>query len=774
MPVNRPWVTLILCLLAVAIVGSGARFITVESDYEIFFDGVNPRLASHYEVEDLFGRNDFLQVAVEPKSGDIFNVELMAAIEDITHRFWTLPHSRRVDSITNYPFTYVEGDDLNTTPMFEFADELTEDQWQTRKLFALNNVATRRLLVADDGGITGINATIMLPEGDTKAPIELGIAFEEMVDELRVEYPQFNFYPYGSILINKAFFTHATAEFAKLLAMGVALLLITSGIILRSPLAALSIGILMAASVAAGMGSTGWLGIPLTAPSSSSPVIVMALSVASTIHLMSGFLKRFNAGVDRSSAVRSAMSENFKPIFLTAVTTAIGFLCLNISDVPPYRLLGNTTAMGVGIAFMLTFTLLPALLRVLPFRRSKKLSKQSSQYNNDTTANRAQYGDNWRRFGQYVAARPKAFSLASLALMTLVIIPIQNNVIDDRLLTYFDKEVPIRSNTDYVMENYSWFYGAFMPVSAEEGSSITSPDYLKKLDGFVDWSREQPEVLAAGGFSDVIKQLNQNMNADDPAFYSIPDNQELIAQYLLLYELSLPFGKDLSTQIDNSRTSSLVRVGFHDLSSAEMREFERRANEYMQANFPAAMRSNLTGPPMLFAHIWNDATLSNLMGMGLAVVVICTLIGLMLGSAKIGAISLLPNIIPALMAFGVWGLINGQIDIGSSIVAVIAFGIIVDDTIHFLHRYRHFRLSGSSYEEAIAETFAAVGNALFTTTVVLALGFGVLAFSNFTLNSSMGILTGITIILALIVDFIFLPALLGIVDRGAPSQKKSS
>jgi predicted RND superfamily exporter protein len=484
----------------------------------------------------------------------------------------------------------------------------------------------------------------------------------------------------------------------------------------------------------------------------------MALSVASTIHLMSGFLKRFNAGADRSSAIRSAMSENLKPIFLTAVTTAIGFLCLNISDVPPYRLLGNTTAMGVGIAFILTFTLLPALLRVLPFQRRQHSENQSGKV----------AGDGWRRFGQRVAANPGKISLASLAVMAVIVIPIQNNVIDDRLLTYFDKEVPIRSNTDYVMENFSWFYGAFMPVSAEEGSSITSPDYLNALDGFLNWSREQPEVMAAGGFSDVIKQLNQNMNADDPAFYSIPDNQQLIAQYLLLYELSLPFGKDLSTQIDNSRTSSLVRVGFNDLSSAEMRDFEYRANEYMQQHFPQAMRSNLTGPPMLFAHIWNDATMSNLMGMGLAVLVICSLIGVMLGSAKIGLISLLPNILPALMAFGVWGLVNAQIDIGSSIVAVIAFGIIVDDTIHFLHRYRHFRLQGDSYEEAIASTFAAVGGALFTTTVVLALGFGVLAFSNFTLNSSMGMLTGITIVLALIVDFIFLPAFLGVVDRRSP------
>jgi len=763
MPIQRPWITLLLSILAIVLISSGARRIQVETDYEIFFDGVNPRLAAHYEIEDHFGRNDFLQLALEPHDGDVFTVETMNAVQDITERFWTLSWSRRVDSLTNYPYTQVEGDDLTTVPMFEDADTLTQAQWDERREFAINNVATRRLLVADDGGMTGVSATIMLPHGDTQAPITLANEFEAMVAELETEYPQFNLYPYGSILLNKAFFVHATREFATLLAIGVTLLLITSGLILRSALASLSIGVLMATSVATGMGLTGWIGLPLTAPSSSAPVIVMALSVASTIHLLSGFLKRLNQGMEKPKAIASSIQENFKPIFLTAITTAIGFLCLNVSDVPPYRLLGNTTAIGVGAAFVLTFTLLPALLRVLPFRQRQ-------------LADPTQQARRWRQLGTAVARRPGVISLASLVVMILVSLPIMNNVIDDRLLTYFAPEVPIRADTEYVMEHYSFFYGAFMPVSAGEDNGITSPDYLNRLDAFLTWARAQPEVRSAGGFSDVIKQLNRNMNGDDPDFYRIPDNQQLIAQYLLLYELSLPFGKDLSTQIDSSRSTSMLRIGFRDISSAGMRDFETRADVWMAENFPEHMRSHLTGPPMLFAHIWNDATESNLLGMGLAVLLICTLIGIMLGSAKLGVISLLPNVAPAVMAFGIWGLINAQIDIGSSIVAVIAFGIIVDDTIHFLHRYRHFRQLGRSYTEAIEETFAAVGTALFTTTVVLSLGFGVLAFSDFTLNSSMGMLTGITIALALAVDFLFLPALLGVVDRRAgmaPDSQKT-
>lgn len=750
--VYKPWASLLLSLLVVFFCAAGAQRVVVESDYEIFFDEVSPRLAAHYEVENLFGRNDFVQIAITPKEGDVFQLEVLSSIEKITEQFWQISYSRRVDSLTNAVYTVAEEDDLTTTPLFEDAASFSKDDFAKRKHYALTNVASKNFLVAETGLVTGIAAIVLLPEGDHMAPIELAAEFEQLVSELQQTYPFLEIRPYGSILLNKAFFTHATEEYGKLIAIGIVLLLVTAAWILRSILAAICILMLMSCSVMAGLGVTGWLSIPLTAPSSSSSIIVMALSVACTIHLIAGYLKRLGVEHSKISAVKASIKENFKPIFLTSLTTAVGFLCLNISAVPPYRFLGNTTAIGVGMAFALSFTLLPALLVLLPFKAQENRSAK-------TMANF------WKRFGARIASKPGLISALSLLLIIAMSLPIQKNVIDDKLLTYFDKEVPIRADTEYVMENYSSFYGAFMPIPSGESYGITSPDYLNKLDEYLHWARQQPEVKVAVGFSDVIKQLNKNMNGDQESFYQIPDNRELIAQYLLLYELSLPFGKDLSTQIDSGRSASLVRLGFHDISSADMRIFEERSQKFMTENLPPNMQSHLTGPPMLFAHIWNDATKSNLMGMGLAVFLICSLIGLAMKSFKMGAISLLPNILPALMAFGLWGVINGQIDIGSSIVAVIAFGIIVDDTIHFLHRYRYFRQQGESYASAIELTFASVGTALFTTTVVLALGFGVLAISNFTLNSSMGMLTSITIVLALIVDFVFLPAFLGIVDR---------
>lgn len=750
MVIRHPWLTLFASLFVTALVASGARHLKVESDYEIFFDGINPRLQAHLEVEDLFGRNDYVQLALTPKDGELFTVENMAAVQDMTERFWTLPYSRRVDSLTNYAYTYADGDDLSTTPLFEDAELFTEQEWDTRKAFALSNVATRRVLVSDDGRVTGINTNILLPEGDSMAPMEVAAATHALVEQMQQDYPQFEMHTVGSILINESFFQHATSGFAKLLAIGIVLLLVSSALILRSVSAAFSIGVLMFSATAVSLGVTGWLGWPITAPSSTSSVIIMAVAVASTVHMIASFLKRLATGATRSQAVQSAMAHNFKPIALTAVTTAIGFLCLNLSEVPPYRLLGNTTAIGVSAAFVLTFTLLPALLCLLPFRRHGK---------SDSVP-----GERWAQFGDLVARQPRRMMLGSLVVMSALIIPIYKNVIDDRLLNYFDEGVPIRDDTDYVMEHFSFFYGSFMPVPSGEDGGITDPAYLRHLDDFMLWARQQPEVKVATGFSDIIKQLNQNMNGDDPAFYRIPDDRELVAQYLLLYELSLPFGKDLSRDIDSARASSQARIGFHNLSSAGMREFETRAQAWMQANWPDSMQTHLAGPPLLFAHIWRDATNSNLLSMALAVVLICTLIGLTMRSLKMGLVSLAPNILPTLMAFGLWGVWKGQIDIGSSIVAVIAFGIIVDDTIHFLHRYQHFRQQGENYQGAVRKTFAAVGMALMTTTIVLVLGFGVLGFSDFTLNSSMGLLTSLTIALALVVDFIFLPALLGVVD----------
>lgn len=260
-------------------------------------------------------------------------------------------------------------------------------------------------------------------------------------------------------------------------------------------------------------------------------------------------------------------------------------------------------------------------------------------------------------------------------------------------------------------------------------------------------------------FTDTMKRLNMNMNGDDPDAFALPETQEMASQYLLLYEMSLPYGLDINNQIDINKSSMRIIAVLDNLGSNEFTAFEQRANAWFAQQAPE-LRLEAASPPLMFAHIGSRNMQSMVWGTILALVLISGLIFIALKSWKLGLVSLLTNLIPAGIGFGVWGMLSGEINMALSVVLSMTMGIIVDDTVHFLTKYKLAREQGKQAVEAIRYTFATVGQALVTTTLVLAAGFGILMLSSFRLNSDMGTLTVIIIIAALLVDLLFLPAFL--------------
>jgi predicted RND superfamily exporter protein len=255
------------------------------------------------------------------------------------------------------------------------------------------------------------------------------------------------------------------------------------------------------------------------------------------------------------------------------------------------------------------------------------------------------------------------------------------------------------------------------------------------------------------------------MHSDDPAFYSLPSDRELSAQYLLLYEMSLPYGLDLNNQLNVDKSATRVIATFENLTSTQQIEIESRIYNWFAENAPQ-VEVEIASPNLMFAHIGQRNIKSMLLGTTVALILISLILGFALKSLKFGLISLIPNIAPAAMGFGVWYFIDGQIGLALSVVAGMTLGIIVDDTVHFLSKYLHARRDRNKDPKAAVEyAFASVGKALWITTFVLVAGFMVLAQSSFKLNADMGLLTAITILIALIVDFLFLPALLMKLDK---------
>ncbi len=453
-----------------------------------------------------------------------------------------------------------------------------------------------------------------------------------------------------------------------------------------------------------------------------------------------------------------SLRVNMTPVFLTTLSTVIGFLSLNFSDVPPFNHLGNMTAAGVTAAFFLSVLFLPALMAILPVRVPAPKKPGSHLTFHD-------------RLADLVIARRRPLLWGSAALTVLFVGLIPQNELDDRFVEYFDPSITFRTDTDFTAANLTGIYQIEFSLSGGESGSISEPAYLERVEEFANWYREQPGVAHVTTFTDVMKRLNKNLHEDDPAYYALPDNRELAAQYLLLYEMSLPYGLDLNNQINVDKSATRFTVTLQNISAVEVRSLVESGEAWLRDNTPAPTHAVGSGPLVMFSYISGINIRSMLLGSTLALVLISALMVFALKSVRLGLLSFIPNLIPGAIAFGIWGIASGVVNLGLSIVIGMTLGIVVDDSIHFMTKYlRARREEQLEPEGAIRYAFSTVGRALTATSVILVIGFGILSTSALGMNADMGKMTAITIALALAVDFLFLPPLLMAIDRVGSKQ----
>lgn len=790
------WPILIGTILIAILGASGLQYAGFNNDYRVFFSEDNPQLKTNDALQKKYTKDDNVYVVIQPKNGKVFDRDVLIAIEEFVDSAWQTPYSSRVDAITNYQFTKAEGDDMFVEDLIFGAADLTDEQIKEAEKNALADPILQHRLINEDASLTGINIVIKKPDPEEYKRIQaekqqmadsLGIevttyaetetevaAFvRNQVELLKEKHPSIETHLSGVVMLSNAFGEAAQKDLSTLIpAMYLVIILtlillvlyntgflkgISGGLksIVTAGSVTFSTLLVLMFSILGGVGIMSYLGVELTSVSVSAPTMILTLAVADSIHILITMLQGMRNGLAKKEAIIESMRVNFMPVFITSATTVVGFLTMNFSDAPPFRDLGNIAATGVGLAFFFSVTLLPALLAILPMWVKGK--------NDATQGASLSWLDNLANF---VIAKRGPLLYGSIGVTALLVFFASRNQLNEQFVEYFDDSIEFRRATDFMADNLTGIYTIEYSVSSGEEGGISNPAFLNTLERFENWFEANDKVVHVSTYTDVARKVNKSMHSDNPSEYKLPDNREEAAQYLLLYEMSLPFGLDLNNQINVDKSETRFIATVDNVTATELIELSEAGEKWLTENGIKGESNLGISTAIMFAHLTQRQIYSMAEGGLWAILLISIVLVIALRSFKFGLLSIIPNIVPVAIAFGVWFFLSGQITSGLAIVFSMTIGIVVDDTVHLFSKYlRARREQNKSSEEAIRYAFSTVGIAIVTTTIVLSAGFFILGQSSFAMNSGMAQLTAITIIAALVIDLLFLPSVIMAVDK---------
>lgn len=749
-------------LLAVAIFG--LKFISMSPDLRVFFSDENPDKIALDTFESTFVREDSGMIAIAPKSGQIFTPDVIAALHEVVERSWELPYVRRIDSLLTFQDSSASDNTLFVGDLIENPLTVTQAELDVARTRVMQRPEVVGSLINPEASVSQVRVLFMLPGIDLRneAP-EAYRALLTLEQEIEADFPQVDVYISGTAAMNASFTLAARKDLKTLVPAMVLITILVIGLTLksgRSAVIALTVALISALS---GISALCWAGIPLNTATVMAPLIILSLSVAGVTHILSAASLALSSAPcatlnDRRRAVAGAVQRLAPAVVLSLMTTIVGFLALNFSISPPFWQLGNAVAAGLAVALVLIMTLVPVLIVAWPPR----------------LVNTARHSTGLTRLATWTLSHKKSVLLATAVTLALMIPGVARLQFEDDFVAYFDDSFKFRTDTDKIEDVLTGLRTLEYPFDAGIADGAYDPAFLKQVDDFVDWARTQDHVVSVQSVTDTLKQLTMNMDNDAAASYRLPDTREDAAQFVLLYEMSLGYGMDLSDRLSLDKSALRVTVVLQQVTTADTRDFEAKAASWIATNTPM-----LTAAPTGIAHVFTliafrDAK-AMITGTLVALIAISAAMSLLLGSVRLALISLVPNLLPAILAFGVWGFVSGQVTLAISVVAAMTFGIVVDDTIHMMMAFKRHRKSGQARDEAAIETVREIGRPVIITSFSLMAGFGVMSFSGFALNSDMALLTACTVGFAMVADIIVLPVLLAMLsERPAPLQTSLS
>jgi len=481
------------------------------------------------------------------------------------------------------------------------------------------------------------------------------------------------------------------------------------------------------------------------------PILVTTLAVADCVHLFSLYFKKLSEGSDSKESMIYSLKLNLQPLFLTSITTAIGFLSLNLAPIDPIRTVGNGIFFGVMVAFIFTIFFLAPLCSFFDIKAPRKTDSQRELA---------------KKIGEYSVKHSKRlFWIMSLVSCFLMIFIPLNRLNDSPMEFYSERYTDLTKDTMWLSERL----GGTFPVSYQlstKKESISDPDFLGFLDKFTNWLNSKDEVLHVNSLSIILKDLNSTLHNDDPEWYVIPQEKGISAEYLFFYEMSLPFGLDLNTTLSQDRLSTKLTASLKEMKANEYKKFDKEVGIYVEENMPEDMVSSGSGMRPIFAFMTETMLDQLAFALVVGAILITLTITLFFRSLKLGLLTVIPNLLPIGVTFGLWGLVVGEVSFLVALGMGTTLGIIVDFTVHILSKYLLAkREMGLNAEEAIIFAFESVGFALIVLTIILTAGFLVLLFAYFIPLHGFALFSALAFFVALFIDLLLFPALLITFDK---------
>lgn len=747
-----PRTTMVLCLGLLVLAAAGLGRLSLSSDTRVFFAPEGRSLQQLQAFEAKYGQDNSVLLVVAAKDGRKADAGFLKALVELTARSWKLPLSTHVASVTNFPHVVSDADSFSVEELVPDPAGLNEQDAAIILQTALSDKLLVNRLISADGRAAGVLINFKLPQEASPEVRQIIAATRDLARAFEKTHPDLEVHLTGNVILMGTFAEAALSDITWVIPASLIITSIVMMLFVRAILPSIAILTLLGLSSAAAMGLAGWYGHVVNTATVACPVIIMTVSMAAAVRIVTTALGALGRGLDKKAAIGEAINLNLWPVLLTNATTIVGFLSMNLADAPPLREQGNIVVIGIVISFIFTFTWLPAMLVLMELKPAVQRSQN------------VMVG-----LGHFVNRYYKHLFLLCTAIVLSCGLWLDRIRLDDDFARYFDNRFEYRRDSDFTEKHLTGLNTIEFDLSAGRESGIYEPSYQRHLAAFVDWLRARPEVVSALAISDITQRIDKAMQPGSRAGSSdagiIPDDADRIAQYFLLYELSLPYGASLNDQVNVARSASRVTAILRNVTSSDIRDLNDAATKWIADNTPAEMHTSGISLNVLFANLSGVNIRSMILSTIVSILIIAVVVGVALRSPVYGALSILLNILPSVVGFGLWGLLYQQIGLAASVVTAMTIGLVVDDTIYFLIMYQAARQQGQNAEEAINHVFSTVGVAMLVITASLTIGFGTLVFSGFEVNRSLGAMTAIVIMSNLFIDWLMLPPVMRIMDR---------